>query len=57
MKKSKPIDKNDLCYEEEVEENGICDFVPGNPVAHFTFDDNFIFIIPSLYYSYYNITV
>ena len=42
MKKSKPIDKNDLCYEEEVEENGLCDFVPGNPVAQFIFDNNFV---------------
>ena len=42
MRKTKPIDKNDLCYEEEVEENGICAFVPGNPVAQFTFDDNFV---------------
>ena len=42
MKKSKPIDKNDFCYEEEVEENGLCDFVPGNPITQFTFDNNFV---------------
>src|SRR5471030_3095534 len=42
MKKSKPIHKNDLCYEEEVEENGLCDFVPGNPIAQFTFGNDSI---------------
>ena len=40
MKKSKPIDKDDLCYEEPVEEIGLSDFVPGNPIAQFTFEDN-----------------
>ena len=40
MKKSKAIDKDDLCYMEEVEENGICDFVPGIPIAQFTFENN-----------------
>jgi len=40
MKKTKPIDKDDLSYEEPVEENGLCDFVPGNPIAQFTFENN-----------------
>ena len=40
MKKSKPVDEDDLCYVEEVEENGLCDFVPGDPIAQFTFEDN-----------------
>ena len=39
MRKTKPLSKDDLCYveEEEVDENGICDFVPGDPVSMFTF--------------------
>lgn len=37
MKKTKPLSKDDLCYEEEVEEDGICDFVPGKIVAQFNF--------------------
>ena len=40
MKKSKLIDKDDLCYMEEVEENDLCDFVLGTPIAQFTFDNN-----------------
>ena len=46
MRKSKiksentSIDKDDLGYEEEYEENGLCDFVPGTPVAEFCFDAN-----------------
>lgn len=40
MKKSKLIDKDDLCFVEEVEENGFCDVVLGTPVAQFTFESN-----------------
>jgi hypothetical protein len=42
MRKTKPLSKDDLCYEEEeeVDENGVCDYVPGDPVAMFTFDNN-----------------
>ena len=39
MRKTKPLSKDDLCYVEEVDENGICDFVPGDPVAMFTFNN------------------
>ena len=42
MKKSKPIDRSHFCYEEEVEEIGLCDFVPSEPIAQFTFDNNFV---------------
>ena len=43
MKKSKLIDKEDLCYVEEVEENGICEYLPtGTPIAQFTFENNSI---------------
>ena len=35
------ISKDDFCYEEEVEENGICETpVTGNMVAQFSFSDN-----------------
>ena len=40
MKKNNLIDKDDLCYMEEVEENDLCDFVLGTPIAQFTFDNN-----------------
>ena len=37
------LSKDDRCYEEEVEENGICELpVTGTPVAQFTFSDNLI---------------
>ena len=35
------IPRDDFCYEEEVEENGICETpVTGNMVAQFSFADN-----------------
>ena len=47
MRKSKTnsknftLDKDDLCYEEVVEENGFCDFLPaGKPVAMFSFNND-----------------
>ena len=40
MKKSKLIDKDDLCFVEEVEENGFCDVVLETPIAQFTFESN-----------------
>jgi len=42
MKKSKLIDKDDLCFVEEVEENGFCDVVLGTPIAQFTFGSNLV---------------
>ena len=37
------LSKDDRCYEEEVEENGICELpVTGTPVAQFTFSDDLI---------------
>ena len=36
-----PIQKDDLCYEEEMEENGLCELaVIGTPVAQFSFVNN-----------------
>jgi hypothetical protein len=40
MKRIKSIDKEDLCYEEPVEEIGLCDFVPSNPIPLFNFENN-----------------
>ena len=40
MKKSKLIDEDDLCFVEEVEENGSCDAVLGTQIAQFTFESN-----------------
>ena len=36
-----PIKSDDLCYEEQIEENGICELpVTGTPIAQFYFGDN-----------------
>jgi len=44
-KKSKPLSCDDLCFEEKIEENGICEFpVTGTPVAQFSFVDK---VLPS----------
>ena len=40
--KTKPIDKDDLCYVEEEEEIGLTDYVPGSPDDQLTFGDNFV---------------
>ena len=40
MKKTKPMSKDDLAYEEEVEEIGLCDYVPDPKGILFTFGNN-----------------